>query len=523
MKKAESENLLMVVIKMILIVSVILLIFLPLISFLVNVFSTNKKTDKNAESLISFIDNILQDGSFLSAVEYEYSLLIPYSGISKDYSINLLGLEGNELEDDLTGLRLVLLKKDAEIIAKEYSYLSFLDDSENGKISLYCKTKCFLNLTISKYPVINLKITVIDKNLDKIVFQEYNSKSNYLFMKPENILIDSPKLAEQIDNMKSKIEIKSNKILKNDFSPSLSSSSIKNLINNENMRYSNAISQVMYTLFAKGEITKYMPEAKNCKDISKICGQELINFSKLKIYNEPILSRIKSPEYFFNCLSSDTEYSRYFYDKLKSLSFISNHCELIYSLSNFDDKNGKLLFPVKRGRIVAIFGEPRDRSFHKGIDIAPHVHGFDNNYEIPIYAAHSGYVSFAGIYYNGGNTIILTSFDGKIRTYYMHLKKLFVFENMYVKKGEIIGVMGNTGRSQGTHLHYQVELYDENRRSYMLYDPILFFDYDFNGFSDLKNNYLKAVKDNKQYLFKTLREAGLNNYLFFNINFEITD
>lgn len=87
---------------------------------------------------------------------------------------------------------------------------------------------------------------------------------------------------------------------------------------------------------------------------------------------------------------------------------------------------------------------------HPGVDIAAKV-------GTPIYAADSGVVITAQGGWNGGygNTIVIDHGGGK-KTRYAHMSKLFVKVGDSVDKGENIGAMGSTGRSTGSHLHFEV-------------------------------------------------------------------
>lgn len=89
-------------------------------------------------------------------------------------------------------------------------------------------------------------------------------------------------------------------------------------------------------------------------------------------------------------------------------------------------------------------------AMHAGIDLAGPI-------GTPIYATADGVVSFAGWWYGYGNLIEVA--HGKaIETRYGHLSKIFVKPNTRVKRGELIGLMGSTGRSTGSHLHYEVRI-----------------------------------------------------------------
>jgi len=90
------------------------------------------------------------------------------------------------------------------------------------------------------------------------------------------------------------------------------------------------------------------------------------------------------------------------------------------------------------------------REFHKGFDISA--------YEgTPIVATASGTVSQTE--YNGslGNTIVINHGHGMV-TRYAHASKILKKSGSFVKRGEIIALIGNTGRSTGPHVHYEVHL-----------------------------------------------------------------
>ncbi|WAA09581.1 M23 family metallopeptidase [Fervidibacillus albus] len=87
-------------------------------------------------------------------------------------------------------------------------------------------------------------------------------------------------------------------------------------------------------------------------------------------------------------------------------------------------------------------------SFHSGIDIR-------GSYGTPVFAAADGKVIFAEYYGGYGNTIKIQH-NGTYTTLYGHLSKIDVDVGDTVKKGDIIGAIGSTGRSTGPHLHYEI-------------------------------------------------------------------
>ena len=90
------------------------------------------------------------------------------------------------------------------------------------------------------------------------------------------------------------------------------------------------------------------------------------------------------------------------------------------------------------------------REFHKGIDISARTGS-------PVVASADGMVSFSGLDRGYGRTITIKHGYG-LKTRYAHLKKILVKKGQFVKRGEIIGLVGNSGRSTGSHLHYEVHL-----------------------------------------------------------------
>ncbi|MBN1601880.1 MAG: M23 family metallopeptidase [Chitinispirillaceae bacterium] len=106
------------------------------------------------------------------------------------------------------------------------------------------------------------------------------------------------------------------------------------------------------------------------------------------------------------------------------------------------------------GRITSPFGyrfHPITKAnvFHEGIDLA-------NKTGTPVYATADGIVASVGNRDNYGRVIILKHLQYKCETVYAHLHQFNVKKNQEVKRGDLIGYMGSSGRSTGPHLHYEV-------------------------------------------------------------------
>jgi murein DD-endopeptidase MepM/ murein hydrolase activator NlpD len=95
----------------------------------------------------------------------------------------------------------------------------------------------------------------------------------------------------------------------------------------------------------------------------------------------------------------------------------------------------------------------RSGRMHEGIDIAAPI-------GTPVLAAAAGIVTGAGWHEGYGNLIKLEHLDGSI-TLYAHNNRILVTHGQQIKQGEQIAEMGNTGRSTGPHLHFEIHLRNE--------------------------------------------------------------
>ena len=114
------------------------------------------------------------------------------------------------------------------------------------------------------------------------------------------------------------------------------------------------------------------------------------------------------------------------------------------------------LWPVM-GPITGPFGSRMDPfngegAFHAGVDISCH-------YGQPIMAPADGVVTYAGFYSGYGRMIVVDHGNG-ISTRYGHLSGFAVTDGQTLRKGQVIGYVGMSGRSTGAHLHYEVRIHD---------------------------------------------------------------
>lgn len=103
--------------------------------------------------------------------------------------------------------------------------------------------------------------------------------------------------------------------------------------------------------------------------------------------------------------------------------------------------------PTPSTKITSPFG-PRWRRMHNGLDLKVNVGD-------TIVAAFDGKVRIVKYERRGYGKYVVIRHDNGLETVYGHLSKQVVEENQLVKAGEIIGLGGNTGRSTGSHLHFE--------------------------------------------------------------------
>jgi hypothetical protein len=123
-----------------------------------------------------------------------------------------------------------------------------------------------------------------------------------------------------------------------------------------------------------------------------------------------------------------------------------------YDASGRGERRGSMAMPVA-GRISSGFGMRRHpilgyTRMHKGMDIAA-------PWGSPVYAASDGVVAFAGRSSGYGN-LVKVAHAGPFGTGYGHLSRIYVRAGQRVRRGQLVGAVGNTGLSTGPHLHYEL-------------------------------------------------------------------
>lgn len=113
-------------------------------------------------------------------------------------------------------------------------------------------------------------------------------------------------------------------------------------------------------------------------------------------------------------------------------------------------------YPPCIGPITSNFGPRRwgrRTKFHYGVDL---------NLETgdPVYAAFDGVIRIAKLSYDYGYMVLIRHYNG-IETLYAHFSRLMVYTGQTVRAGDIIGLGGSTGRSTGSHLHFEIRFMGE--------------------------------------------------------------
>jgi len=112
------------------------------------------------------------------------------------------------------------------------------------------------------------------------------------------------------------------------------------------------------------------------------------------------------------------------------------------------------LWPID-GRLIGAFGQRTDPfsgegAFHKGVDLGAST-------GTPVHVTADGIVTFAQSE-SGYGKLVIVDHGGGVQTYYAHLSRFFVQGGQVVRRGEMVGAVGSTGKVTAPHLHYEVRI-----------------------------------------------------------------
>ncbi|SHN72144.1 M23 family metallopeptidase [Desulfovibrio litoralis] len=166
------------------------------------------------------------------------------------------------------------------------------------------------------------------------------------------------------------------------------------------------------------------------------------NMNFLQLHRQELMTR--KMHLFLNLLNNDIRLEEVKQQEL--VKILRNNKELLVSTPSIWPAEGTLTsgFGMRGSPFTGT------QTMHKGLDIS-------NRPGTPIYAPAKGTVTFSQ--YDGayGNTLIIDH-GNSLSTRYSHMLRAAAKEGQTVQRGEVIGYIGNSGRSTGPHLHYEVRI-----------------------------------------------------------------
>ena len=212
------------------------------------------------------------------------------------------------------------------------------------------------------------------------------------------------------------------------------------------------------------EVYRSIFEAKPLPDSARAkLTEKKKEVEKVNVMSDDLLG--KEIAISLNNISARVVYQINSYKQIEKL--INNQENKLASIPAIQPVSNKDLTRIASGfgyRIHPIYGIPK---MHEGLD-------FTASQGTPIYATGDGRVTTAGNAAGKGNHVIINHGYG-YETVYMHMVRIKARDGQLVKRGQIIGWVGNTGASTGPHCHYEVHIFGRP------VDPVYFFFNDLNA------------------------------------------
>lgn len=207
------------------------------------------------------------------------------------------------------------------------------------------------------------------------------------------------------------------------------------------------------------EVYRSIFEANPLPDSARVkLTEKKVELQKIAAINDEALGNELAKT--LNNINARIKYQFASYNDIEKL--IENQTEKLASIPAIQPVSNRDLNRIASGfgfRIDPVYGTPK---MHKGLDFAA-------PQGTPIYATGDGRVKMAGFDESGyGNHVIINNGYG-YETLFGHMVRIKVRSGENVKRGEIIGWVGNTGKSTGPHCHYEVHV---NGREV---NPVYFF------------------------------------------------
>ena len=184
------------------------------------------------------------------------------------------------------------------------------------------------------------------------------------------------------------------------------------------------------------------------KDVAKIKNDEF-DFSSMPALGGPIESAATQENSLSSLKQDLAQIADFINDREQQLNLLEN----LFAQKNIDKETFISGRPVKWGWLSSHYGYRNDpfsgkRAWHAGVDFAGK-EGSD------IIAVASGVVTWSSERYGYGNLVEINHGNG-YSTRYAHAKELLVSVGDVIEKGQVVALMGSTGRSTGPHVHFEV-------------------------------------------------------------------
>jgi murein DD-endopeptidase MepM/ murein hydrolase activator NlpD len=214
------------------------------------------------------------------------------------------------------------------------------------------------------------------------------------------------------------------------------------------MRFIIFIAFLLFSVLLKANTNTFIIDSDSSSTEEITSAKKKVNTTKNEIqlvnrfdwFVDSINNTLNDTVSHYDWITNDIHFRKFDFSKVEdTLAIILN------------DSNDFFTPPFK-GNVTSEFGRRRWR-YHYGIDI-------DLNTGDTVVSAFSGKVRISTYSKTYGNVVVVRHNNG-LETIYAHLSKRLVDIDSVITSGEVIGLGGNTGRSYGSHLHFEVRYFDE--------------------------------------------------------------
>ena len=315
-------------------------------------------------------------------------------------------------------------------------------------------------------------ITTLDKRLNELADNVYNMKQS---VNAQKVVIEETKVSianaqkeieAQYEAMKLRIQYMYENGQSSYISMIFDSESMADLLNRA--EYLGQITSYDREQLEKFEKAKAELDAKELKleeelaelekTLAEIEAEEAATEKLMTAKKDELkehMHSIENAENDIEHIESDIETQKAIIAELEEIERKRKEQEKLNALNKLTYDGGTMTWPIPGySRLSSYYGTRPDpfgkptQEYHSGIDV-PAPKG------TKIVAAYDGEVAWSYYSSSAGNWVGIDHGDG-IYTVYMHMSKRLVSEGQKVKKGDVIGLVGTTGRSTGNHLHFGV-------------------------------------------------------------------